>query len=643
MRGTTNMTTIISLCVLFFFILNLHHKVDAFQSRSLRHPKQFARTSRLHVMQAAPGRSDRIQRIKDTSFQKEVLRDVTAAEFAMVVGGNNNQMGTSIDYDKLIENLRVQREILNARMSIESGEGSMVKHDVASIKTLFDRVSETKSGLERFVQSQEYKTLRDKDIATEEAASNTTTADTAATSTTSAAVDSSAASSSLSNGVISSTGTTVSATATIGGGAAAAAQEQEQKQEAQKEEIIKELEDVKQSLSVILREDGTVDWDEASSTARQVGRLGTELWERLNGKETEEGIPSLNELLGQTTVKEVETDSIKAKKTVVQQGNAQLDTLLVERDELLQRLRKDVGQTEGVPPGDLQLLRQLDVRAKDMSKRIKLFEMDLSMERICEYLQQELENSLEPSDQKLFVAEAALLDKQISSLFTLLPVSVAVGETSAALVDDDELTLVYNEVTDLKYRLGLESSSSLSQFDWGSIGVLLSETGSKVKLGLAFYGDGTRMLVSDVQYAWRLLVKATTGTTLKAREVNVVRRTLKDLLTLIPFTVILLIPLSPVGHVLVFSFIQRFFPEFYPSCYTEKRLNLSKLYREIERPKYGFYDRNGEDGATGNGNGNGGNGDGIFADFSKVLPQAFKDRWRSLSTGIDNDSKDARG
>lgn len=28
---------------------------------------------------------------------------------------------------------------------------------------------------------------------------------------------------------------------------------------------------------------------------------------------------------------------------------------------------------------------------------------------------------------------------------------------------------------------------------------------------------------------------------------------------------------------------QRFFPDFFPSCYTEKRLNLLKLYSEIER------------------------------------------------------------
>jgi hypothetical protein len=29
--------------------------------------------------------------------------------------------------------------------------------------------------------------------------------------------------------------------------------------------------------------------------------------------------------------------------------------------------------------------------------------------------------------------------------------------------------------------------------------------------------------------------------------------------------------------------VQRFFPDFFPSCYTEKRLNLRRLYAEIER------------------------------------------------------------
>ena len=48
-------------------------------------------------------------------------------------------------------------------------------------------------------------------------------------------------------------------------------------------------------------------------------------------------------------------------------------------------------------------------------------------------------------------------------------------------------------------------------------------------------------------------------------QVKLLRRIAKDLLTIIPFVVILIIPLTPLGHVLVFSFIQRFFPDFFPS------------------------------------------------------------------------------
>jgi hypothetical protein len=40
------------------------------------------------------------------------------------------------------------------------------------------------------------------------------------------------------------------------------------------------------------------------------------------------------------------------------------------------------------------------------------------------------------------------------------------------------------------------------------------------------------------------------------REVNALRCTGRDVLTLVPFTIILIIPMTPVGHVLVFSFIQ---------------------------------------------------------------------------------------
>jgi hypothetical protein len=48
----------------------------------------------------------------------------------------------------------------------------------------------------------------------------------------------------------------------------------------------------------------------------------------------------------------------------------------------------------------------------------------------------------------------------------------------------------------------------------------------------------------------------------------------------------LIIPLSPVGHVLVFGAIQRFFPGFFPSCFTEQRQNLLQLYENAEYSEF---------------------------------------------------------
>ena len=49
----------------------------------------------------------------------------------------------------------------------------------------------------------------------------------------------------------------------------------------------------------------------------------------------------------------------------------------------------------------------------------------LDMETVCEYIQQELDSSSDPADQKLFIAEVALIDKQImtmaSGLISLSP------------------------------------------------------------------------------------------------------------------------------------------------------------------------------------------------------------------------------
>lgn len=69
---------------------------------------------------------------------------------------------------------------------------------------------------------------------------------------------------------------------------------------------------------------------------------------------------------------------------------------------------------------------------------------------------------------------------------------------------------------------------------------------------------------------------------------KLLRRIAKDLLTIVPFVVILIIPLTPLGHVLVFSFIQRFFPDFFPSQFTESRQNIMSMYSSITSPGVEF-------------------------------------------------------
>lgn len=74
--------------------------------------------------------------------------------------------------------------------------------------------------------------------------------------------------------------------------------------------------------------------------------------------------------------------------------------------------------------------------------------------------------------------------------------------------------------------------------------------------------------------AGRLFMKAALGGTLKPREVAALRRTARDVLSFIPFVIILIVPLTPLGHVLVFGFIQRYFPGFFPSQFTNQRQDL---------------------------------------------------------------------
>lgn len=103
----------------------------------------------------------------------------------------------------------------------------------------------------------------------------------------------------------------------------------------------------------------------------------------------------------------------------------------------------------------------------------------------------------------------------------------------------------------------------------------------RLRRGLAFYGRGFQILFQDLRLAGTLVARAARGHTLTQREARAVRRTAKDAVMLVPFTVLLLLPLSPLGHVLVFSFLQRVWPGFFPTAFTDSRQGMLELYSSL--------------------------------------------------------------
>ena len=151
-------------------------------------------------------------------------------------------------------------------------------------------------------------------------------------------------------------------------------------------------------------------------------------------------------------------------------------------------------------------------------------------------------------------------------------------------VDEMELQRLERQIGFLLLQLGLtaQDAGTPESFSWERTREAIEVNTKRAGEGLAFYSRGVKLMGEDVQLMVNMLSRAVVqGYTLRPREVKLLRRIGKDMFTLIPFVVILLIPLSPLGHVLVFSFIQRFFPDFYPSQFTESRQNIMSMYSSI--------------------------------------------------------------
>jgi hypothetical protein len=249
-------------------------------------------------------------------------------------------------------------------------------------------------------------------------------------------------------------------------------------------------------------------------------------------------------------------------------------------------------------------VRELDAAVRDARTQLAVRTVQLEAERVFGALEEEaadVGDSAAPRDADLavFIAGFGELDAALSRAAAL------VDRSETALLDDEEVDAMVRDVAELKSRLGLGDEDS-----GFTLGLLLEkctrsvrDAGSKVTEGAEFLLRGVRLLGEDVSGSLRLVSRTFSGSTLKPREVQTLRRTSRDVLAFVPFIIVLIAPITPVGacrertgtsdgrrlltlctlagHVMVFSFLQRYFPGFFPSQFTVRRQELFMKWEEL--------------------------------------------------------------
>ncbi|BDA41254.1 probable mitochondrial proton/calcium exchanger protein at C-terminar half [Coccomyxa sp. Obi] len=324
------------------------------------------------------------------------------------------------------------------------------------------------------------------------------------------------------------------------------------------------------------------------------------LWVRLNGGGRRHSIGG-NTGEGGGNTSTLLPSQLPAPMPTRAQRSAAIATLSKEIDALEQKLQEasKVRETKvrraGIG-GRARLageLRDMDDEVGALSRALAIRTLQLELEYIYGCLEDEAldigQGTQNPSfllsrqgtsdEVALLVAEFALLDTPITAM------AAAVDAGDVLLVDEADLRRLAVEIPDLRTRLGIGDAEVFAGagWTWMRTQAAVSDGVAKVRDGALFFTRGVRLLGSDISSAGRLFYRAGAGASLKPREVMALRRTARDVLTFIPFAVILIAPLTPVGHVLIFSFLQKYFPGFFPSQFTTRRQELMTRYEELKR------------------------------------------------------------
>eukprot|EP00177_Eucheuma_denticulatum_P005574 GFKZ01010133.1.p1 GENE.GFKZ01010133.1~~GFKZ01010133.1.p1 ORF type:complete len:693 (-),score=150.90 GFKZ01010133.1:1508-3586(-) len=316
-----------------------------------------------------------------------------------------------------------------------------------------------------------------------------------------------------------------------------------------------------EKVGEFFKEDGSVDVEGVRGLVGGIVDDAAVVWRRLNGLgEGKEGVLGGRDLDREFQLREE-----------IGRLEGELATASKEREKAL-RTEDQLGK----------LIRAKEIRLMDdgvsaLRRTLAIRVLQLEMEKIFVSVANEIE-SVETGallEQRVLVVEFGDLDERLASL------QVFVEEEEPLLIDDDVLGELAADIQDLKTRLGLdEPLYSSATISWPQMQQFFTSSARKARAGVDFYSRGMRLFAGDLRFAIRLIRRAITGYNPSPREIRTLRRTGRDLLTLVPFTIVLIAPLTPVGHVLIFSFLQRFWPEFFPSTFSERRQELMKKHEQ---------------------------------------------------------------
>ncbi|MED6196795.1 hypothetical protein PIB30_050665 [Stylosanthes scabra] len=91
---------------------------------------------------------------------------------------------------------------------------------------------------------------------------------------------------------------------------------------------------------------------------------------------------------------------------------------------------------------------------------------------------------------------------------------------------------------------------------------------------------GTRLLFMDIKVAFELLVKQAHGFKASRSQRRRLARTFTDVIVLIPMTILMLLPVTTVGHAAIIAAIKKYMPFLIPSSYSPERLDVVKQLKQ---------------------------------------------------------------